>query len=113
MSAYTEYLDAKSDLVSKEWDFKNAVEEWFNKHEDLSLQSIDMVKELIMDHFTITTDEKFKKYLTGFEETFTVKCTRIHHQEILVPGERTKHVWKFHFREKKPGDERYEFQILY
>ena len=110
MSLYGEYLDAKSDVLTKDLAFKTAVSEWFDEHEGLLLmQPIDVVDSLTMDHFTITIDGKFKEYLKDFEETFQVKCTRIHHQEIIVPGEPVKHVWKFHFREKKEGDERYEF----
>lgn len=110
MSLYSEYLEAKSELLSKDLDFKTAVEEWFRKNDELVLmQPIDMVDTLTIDHFTITTQMAFQKYLHDFEETFQVKCTRIHHQEIMIPGEHIKHVWKFHFREKKDGDERYEF----
>ena len=111
MSLYSEYLEAKSDLLSKDLAFKTAVEDWFREHEGLMLmQPIDLIDTLTMDHFTITTTMAFEKHLRDFEETFQVKCIRIHHQEVLTPitGEEValieynvKHVWKFHFREKK------------
>ncbi|WP_296789490.1 hypothetical protein [uncultured Methanobrevibacter sp.] len=111
MSLYSEYLEAKSDLLSKDLAFKTAVEDWFREHEGLMLmQPIDLIDTLTMDHFTITTTMAFEKHLRDFEETFQVKCIRITHQEVLTPitGEEValieynvKHVWKFHFREKK------------
>ena len=111
MSLYSEYLEAKSDLLIKDLAFKTAVEEYFREHEGLMLmQSIDLIDTLTMDHFTITTTMAFEKHLRDFEETFQVKCIRINHQEVLTPitGEEVsrieynvKHVWKFHFREKK------------
>lgn len=111
MSLYSEYLEAKSDLLSKDLAFKTAVEDWFREHEGLMLmQPIDLIDTLTMDHFTITTTMAFEKHLRDFEETFQVKCIRIHHQEILTPitGEEVahieynvKHVWKFHFKEGK------------
>lgn len=110
MSLYSEYLEAKSELLSKDLAFKTAVEEWFNEHEELLLlQPIDVIDSLTMDHFTITSQMGFEKHLHDFEETFDVKCVRIHHQEILTPMENevhtlgeyhVKHVWKFHFKEK-------------
>lgn len=111
MSLYSEYLEAKSELLSKDLAFKTAVEEYFREHEGLMLmQPIDLIDTLTMDHFTITTTMEFEKHLRDFEETFQVKCIRINHQEVLTPitGEEVtlseyhvKHVWKFHFREKK------------
>lgn len=111
MSLYSEYLEAKSDLLSKDLAFKTAVEDWFREHEGLMLmQPIDLIDTLTMDHFTITTTMAFEKHLRDFEETFKVQCIRINHQEVLTPitGEEValieyhvKHVWKFHFREKK------------
>ena len=110
MSLYKEYLEAKSDLLSKDLAFKTAVTEWFSEHGLHLLQPVDVVDSLTMDHFTITTTMAFEKHLRDFEETFQVKCVRIHHQEILTPitGEEVahieynvKHVWKFHFKEGK------------
>ena len=108
MSLYSEYLDAKSNMLSKDLAFKTRIEEWFREHEGLMLmQPIDLIDTLTIDHFTITTTMEFEKHLHDFEETFQVKCIRIHHQEILTPiiGEpgryNAKHVWKFHFREQK------------
>lgn len=101
MSLYREYLETKNELLSKELAFKTAVEEWFHKKNITFLQPIDMVDSLTMDHFTITTTMEFDDLLKEFEETFQVTCIRIVHQTVMVPGERFKHVWKFHFREKK------------
>ena len=111
MSLYSEYLEAKSDLLSKDLAFKTAVEDWFREHEGLMLmQPIDLIDTLTMDHFTLTTTMAFEKHLRDFEEAFQVKCIRIHHQEILTPmtGKEVsrieyhvKHVWKFHFQEQK------------
>lgn len=101
MSLYGEYLNAKSDLLSKDLAFKTAVNDWFQEHNLVFLQPIDVVDSLTMDHFTITTSDEFNDLLSEFEKTFIVKCIRIYHQEVIVPGENTKHVWKFHFREDK------------
>ena len=101
MSLYSEYLETKSDLLSKDLAFKTAVEEWFHKKNLTFLQPIDMVDSLTMDHFTITTTMEFDDLLEDFEKTFEVKCIRINHQTIIVPGEHMKHIWKFHFREQK------------
>lgn len=103
MSLYSEYLDKKSELLSKEFDFKSAVTEWFDEHDDVMLlQPLDVEASLTMDHITITTTEKFKDYLQDFEDKFELKNIRIHHTEIIVPdGYERKDVWKFHFREKK------------
>ncbi len=100
MSLYSEYLDAKSDLLSRDLNFKSGVQEWFDVKNLLFLQPIDVVDSLTMDHFTITTTSEFNNLLPEFEETFQVKCVRIHHQEIIVPGESVKHVWKFQFKNK-------------
>ena len=101
MSLYSEYLDAKSELLSKDLAFKTAVEEWFDVKNIVFLQPINVVDSLTIDHFTITTTSEFNDLLPEFEETFQVKCIRIYHQEVIVPGESIKHVWKFHFQEKK------------
>ena len=103
MSLYSEYLDVKSKLLSKELDFKSAVNEWFAEHNDVMLMKpVDVEASLTMDHITITANEKFKDYLHDFEDTFTLKNIRIHHTEIIVPDDyEKKNVWKFHFREQK------------
>lgn len=101
MSLYSEYLEAKSDLLSKDLAFKTAVEDWFHEHDLTFLQPIDVVESLTMDHITITTTVEFNDLLKDFEETFELKCVRINHQTVIVPDESIKHVWKFHFREKK------------
>lgn len=102
MSLYSEYLEAKSDLLSKDLAFKTAVEDWFREHEGLMLmQPIDLIDTLTMDHFTITTTEEFKKHLGDFENEFEVKCHRIFHNEVIIPNEEVKEYWKFHFREAK------------
>lgn len=110
MSLYSEYLDAKSNLLIKDLAFKTAIDEWFNEHGIMLMQPVDLIDTLTMDHFTITTTMEFEKHLRDFEKTFQVKCIRIHHQEILTPitGEEValieynvKHVWKFHFQEGK------------
>lgn len=103
MSLYREYLEAKSDLLSKDLAFKTAVSEWFDEHEDIMLlQPIDVEASLTMDHITITTTEKFKDYIQKFEDKFELKNIRIHHTEIIIPDDyERKDVWKFHFREKK------------
>lgn len=103
MSLYSEYLDIKSDLLSKELDFISAINEWFDKHEDVMLlQPVDVEASLTMDHITITTNEKFKDYLQDFEDTFEIKNLRIHHTEIIIPGDyERKDLWKFIFKEKK------------
>lgn len=102
MSLYSEYLEAKSDLLSKDLAFKTAVEEWFREYEGLMLmQPIDLIDTLTMDHFTITTTEEFKKHLGDFENEFEVKCHRIFYNEVIIPNEEVKEYWKFHFREAK------------
>lgn len=101
MSLYSEYLDAKSTLLTKELAFKDAVREWFDEH-DLMLIPIEVEESLTMDHITITTDKKFKPFIPEFEEKFQLKNVRIHHTEIIIPDDyEHKEVWKFHFREKK------------
>ena len=104
MSLYSDYLDAKSELLSKDLAFKTAVNEWFQKHDTLLLmQQVDIVDSLTMDHFTITSTLEFQKYLNQFENEFEVKCVRIHHQEIITLDEmeNIKHVWKYHFKEQR------------
>ena len=102
MSLYTEYLDIKAELLSKDLKFKKAVENWFNDNPKLILvQPLALTDSLTMDHFTITATSDFQTYLQDFEETFEVKCIRIHHQEIIVPDECADDTWKFHFREMK------------
>ena len=100
MSSYLEFLEARADVLSKELKFRTKVSEWFDEH-DLMLVPIDIVDSSVMDHFTITTDEKFKNHLENFEKTFRVQFIRIHHTEIIIPNESVKHTWKFHFCEKK------------
>ena len=101
MSLYSEYLEARADVLSKELNFRTKVSEWFNER-NIMLPPIDIVESLTMDHFTITTEERFKNHLEDFEKTFMVQCIRIHHTEIIIPGESNdKHTWKFHFKEKK------------
>ncbi|WP_296882228.1 hypothetical protein [uncultured Methanobrevibacter sp.] len=100
MSLYSEYLEARADVLSKELKFRTEVSEWFNER-GLMCVPIDIVDSLTMDHFTITTDEEFKNHLEGFEKTFMVQCIRIHHTEIITFGDEVKHTWKFHFRERK------------
>lgn len=98
MSLYSEYLDTKSDLLSKDLAFKTAVEEWFGEHGLHFLQPIDIVDSLTIDHFTITSTAEFDDLISEFEKDFEVKCIRIVHQSVMVPDEHIKHVWKFHFR---------------
>ena len=102
MSLYSEYLDAKSELISKDLKFKAAVEDWFNQHQKIILiQPLAMVDKITMDHFTIVATSEFQNYIHEFEQTFEVRCIRIHHQEIIIPEECVEDVWKFHFREMK------------
>lgn len=102
MSLYSEYLDKKSELLSKDLDFQTAVREWFDKHENLELlQPLNVEASLTMDNFSITTTEEFKKHLGDFENEFEVKCHRIFHNEVIIPNEEVKGYWKFHFRESK------------
>ena len=102
MSLYSEYLDAKSELISKDLKFKNAVEKWFNEHPKLILiQPLAMADKILMDHFTIVSTSDFQNYIHDFEQAFEVRCIRIHHQEIIIPEECVEDVWKFHFREMK------------
>jgi len=100
MNLYSEYLEARADVLSKELKFRTKVSEWFDER-NIMLAPIDIVDSLTMDHFTITTEEKFKNHLEDFEKTFMVQCIRIHHTEIIIPGDHEKHTWKFHFKEKK------------
>lgn len=100
LSLYSEYLEARVDVLSKELKFRTEVGEWFDER-NIMLAPIDIVESLTMDHFTITTEEKFKNHLEDFEKTFMVQCIRIHHTEIIIPGDHEKHTWKFHFKEKK------------
>jgi len=100
MSLYSEYLEAKSELLSKDLAFKSKVRDWFEEH-DLMLMPIDVEESLTMDHITITTDGKFKQYINEFEDEFSLKNVRIHHTEIIIPDdEGCKEVWKFHFKER-------------
>ena len=100
MSLYSEYLDAKSELLSKDLAFKSKVRDWFEEH-DLMLMPIDVEESLTMDHITITTDGKFKQYINEFEDEFGLKNVRIHHTEIIIPDDGgCKEVWKFHFKER-------------
>ena len=99
MSLYGEYLDTKAELISKDLKFKRAVEQWFSENPKLILiQPLALVDSLTMDHFTITSTTDFQQYLQDFEETFEVKCVRIHHQEIIIPEECVDDIWKFHFK---------------
>ena len=102
MSLYSEYLDAKSELISKDFKFKQAVEKWFDETPKVILvQPLAMVDKITMDHFTILATSEFQNHIHEFEQAFEVKCVRIHHQEIIIPEECADDIWKFHFREMK------------
>ena len=100
MSLYSEFLEARVDVLSKELNFRTKVSEWFDER-NLMLAPIDITESLTIDHFKITSDEKFKSHLEDFEKTFMVQCIRIHHTEIIIPDEEVKQTWMFYFREKK------------
>ena len=86
MSLYREYLDAKSELISKDLKFKRAAEKWFIENPKIILiQPLAMVDSITMDHLTIVATSEFQTYLQYFEETFEVKCVRIHHRKIITP----------------------------
>ena len=69
MSLYSEYLDKKSELLSKDLDFQTAVREWFDKHENLELlQPLNVEASLTMDNFSITTTEELDFEVKKYEE---------------------------------------------
>lgn len=53
------------------------------------------VDKITRDHFTINATSEFQTYLQDFEETFEVKCIRIHHQKIIIREECVDDIWKF------------------
>ena len=102
MSLYGEYLEVKSELISKDFKFKQAVEKWFDETPKVILvQPLALADSLTIDHFTITATSEFQNHLQDFEEAFEVKCVRINHNEIIIPEECVDDIWKFHFREMK------------
>lgn len=98
MSLYSEYLDAKSDVFSKELAFKAEVETWLDENNIPLKQPLKVEENLTIDNFQIVTDKIFLEYVDLFEESFNVKCVNIFHTERIIPGESTiEEFWKFNF----------------